>query len=217
MSEKVEIDLSKSIPLDLDKSAKIHFIAIGGIGVSAIAKCFLELSFKVSGSDVKENKNTILLKEMGAEIFLGHNESNVVGADFVIASSAIKADNPEVINAKKLNIPIYHRSQGLNAILRGVGQAQKPVSIGLSGTHGKTTTTGMASLIFELCAKDPTVLIGGILPQFGTNAKVGKGGYAIAELDESDGTIVQYSPDITVVTNLEADHLDHYVDGFKQV
>jgi UDP-N-acetylmuramate--alanine ligase len=217
MSEKAEIDFSKRIPLDLDKSAKIHFIAVGGIGVSAIAKCFLELGFKVSGSDIKENKNINLLKEMGAEIFIGHDASNIEGADIIIASSAIRVDNPEVIEAQKRNIPIYHRSQGLDAILRGAGQAQKPVSIGLSGTHGKTTTTGMASLIFELSKKDPTMLIGGILPQLGTNAKVGKGGYAIAELDESDGTIVFYAPDITVVTNLEVDHLDHYKDGFKQV
>ena len=217
MAEKIEIDLSKKFPSEFDKSKKIHFIAIGGIGVSAIAKCFLELGFKVSGSDIKENKNTALLKEMGAEIFIGHNAENIIGAELIIASSAIKIDNPEVIEAKKKNIPIYHRSHGLEAILRGVGQQQKPISVGFSGTHGKTTTTGMASLVFELSGKNPTSVIGGILPQFKTNAKVGDGGYVIAELDESDGTIVLYSPDITVVTNLEVDHLDHYTDGFSQL
>lgn len=217
MAEKIEINLSKKFPEEFDKSKKIHFIAIGGIGVSAIAKCFLELGFKVSGSDIKENKNTNLLKEMGAEIFIGHKAENIEGVEIIIASSAIKIDNPEVISAKENNIPIYHRSHGLEAILRGFGQSEKPVSIGFSGTHGKTTTTGMASLVFELSGKSPTSVIGGILPQFSTNAKVGNGGYAIAELDESDGTIVLYSPTIIVVTNLEVDHVDHYTDGFTQL
>lgn len=217
MAEKIEIYLGKKFPENFDKSKKIHFIAIGGIGVSAIAKCFLEFGFKVSGSDIKENKNTNLLKEMGAEIFIGHKAENINGAEIIIASSAIKIDNPEVIEAKKNNIPIYHRSHGLEAIMRGFGQSNKPVSIGFSGTHGKTTTTGMASLVFELSGKNPTSVIGGILPQFSTNAKVGDGGYVIAELDESDGTIVLYSPDITVVTNLEVDHVDHYTDGFAQL
>ncbi len=217
MTEKIEIVLGKKFPENFEKSQKIHFIAIGGIGVSAIAKCFLELGFKVSGSDIKENKNTALLKEMGAEIFIGHNAENINGAKLIIASSAIKIDNPEVIEAKKNNIPIYHRSHGLEAILRGFGQPKKPVSVGFSGTHGKTTTTGMASLVFELSGKNPTIVIGGILPQLNTNAKVGDGGYVIAELDESDGTIVLYSPDITVVTNLEVDHVDHYTDGFTQL
>ena len=217
MAEKIEIDLSKKFPENFDKSKKIHFIAIGGIGVSAIAKCFLELGFKVSGSDIKENKNSSLLKEMGAEIFVGHKAENTSGAELIIASSAIKIDNPEVIEAKKNNIPIYHRSHGLEALMRGFGQPKKPISIGFSGTHGKTTTTGMASLVFELSGKNPTSVIGGILPQFNTNAKVGNGGYVIAELDESDGTIVLYSPDVTVVTNLEVDHVDHYTDGFTQL
>lgn len=217
MSEKIEIELNKKFPKNFDKSKKIHFIAIGGIGVSAIAKCFLELGFNVSGSDIKENKNTVLLKELGADIFIGHKAENISGAELIIASSAIKIDNPEVIEAKKNNIPIYHRSHGLEALMRGFGQPKKPISIGFSGTHGKTTTTGMASLVFELSGKNPTSVIGGILPQFDTNAKVGTGGYVIAELDESDGTIVLYSPDITVVTNLEVDHVDHYTDGFAQL
>lgn len=217
MSEKIEIDLSKKFPAEFDKSKKIHFIAIGGIGVSAIAKCFLELGFKVSGSDIKENKNTALLKKMGAEIFIGHKAENISGAELIIASSAIKIDNPEVIEAQEKNIPIYHRSHGLDAIMRGFGQDKNPIAIGFSGTHGKTTTTGMASLVFELSEKNPTSIIGGILPQFDTNAKVGNGGYVIAELDESDGTIVLYSPNIIVVTNLEVDHVDHYTDGFTQL
>lgn len=217
MAEKIVIDFNKKFPLNLDKSKKIHFIAIGGIGVSAIAKCFAELGFKVSGSDIKENKNTELLRTLGAEIFIGQKAENIHGAEIIIASSAIKSDNPEVLEAQKLNIPIYHRSHGLEAIMSGFGQDKKPVSIGLSGTHGKTTTTGMASLIFELSGKKPTSVIGGILPQFATNAKIGSGDYVIAELDESDGTIVLYSPDILVVTNLEVDHVDHYKDGFAQI
>lgn len=217
MAEKIVIDFSRKFPLDLDKSKKIHFIAIGGIGVSAIAKCFVELGFKVSGSDIKENKNTELLKTLGAEISIGHKAENIHGAEVIIASSAIKSDNPEVEEAQKHNIPIYHRSHGLEALMRGFGLDKKPVSIGFSGTHGKTTTTGMASLVFELSGKKPTSVIGGILPQFDTNAKVGSGEYVIAELDESDGTIVLYSPNILVVTNLEVDHVDHYKDGFAQI
>ena len=217
MAEKIDIDLNKKFPENFDKSQKIHFIAIGGIGVSAIAKCFLELGFRVSGSDIKENKNTILLQEMGADIFIGHEASNIDGAALIIASSAIRVDNPEVVAAQQLGVPVYHRSHGLEALMRGFGQDKKPVGIGFSGTHGKTTTTGMASLVFELSGKNPTSVIGGILPQFDTNAKVGNGGYVIAELDESDGTIVLYSPDILVVTNLEVDHIDHYKDGFAQL
>ncbi len=217
MAEKIDIDLSKKFPEGFDKSQKIHFIAIGGIGVSALAKCFLESGFKVSGSDIKENKNTELLRSMGAEIFIGHNASNLNDAAIVVASSAIRVDNPEIVQAQKSGVPIYHRSHALEAIMRGVGQSKKPVGIGFSGTHGKTTTTGMSSLVFELSGKNPTSIIGGILPQFSTNAKLGDGGYVIAELDESDGTIVLYSPDILVVTNLEVDHVDHYKDGFEQL
>ena len=217
MAEKIEIDLSKKFPENFDKSKKIHFIAVGGIGVSAIAKYFLEAGFQVSGSDIKENKNTELLCNLGAEIFIGHQASNIKNAALIVASSAIRIDNPEIIEAQKQNIPVYHRSHSLEAIMRGIGQSKKPFSIGFSGTHGKTTTTGMASLVFELSGKNPTSMIGGILPQFNTNAKFGNGEYVISELDESDGTIVLYAPDILVVTNLEVDHIDHYKDGFEQL
>lgn len=211
MSQRIEIDLTKKITkIDCDKS--IHFMGIGGIGVSGVAKCFLQLGFKVSGSDIKPNKNTDLLKELGADIFIGHKEENVRNACIVIASSAIKQENPEVVEAKKLGVEIYHRSHALEFLLR-----QSKCSIGFSGTHGKTTTTGMASLIFELLGKKPTSIIGGILPQLKTNAKLGEGNFAIAELDESDGTILLYQPSITVVTNLEVDHVDHYTDGFAQL
>lgn len=210
MSKRIEINLDKKLP-EL-KTAKVHFIGVGGIGVSGVAKCFCGLGFQVSGSDMKSNKNTELLESLGAKIYLGHKAENVLDVDFIITSSAIKQDNPEIVQAKKQGIEIFHRSHALEFLLR-----QSTYSIGFSGTHGKTTSTGMSSLVFELSGKNPTSVIGGMLPQIQTNAKLGSGDFAIAELDESDGTILLYQPSITVVTNLEVDHVDHYTDGFSQL
>lgn len=215
--EKVEIDFDKDFPLEFDKNKKIHFVAVGGIGVSAVAKCMQQLGYQVSGSDIKENKNTNALKEKGANIFIGHKSSNIDGVGALIVSSAIKKDNPEIIAAQNQNIPIFHRSQGLNAITKGLGFDKKPISIGLSGTHGKTTTTGMTTLVFEVAKKSPTFLIGGFLPQLKTNAQAGSGDFVISEMDESDGTIVLYSTDVLLITNLEVDHVDYYTNGLEQI
>lgn len=200
-------DLSEIIT----KKSNLHFLAIGGIGVSAVAKIFLQAGYSVSGSDIKESKNTSYLRDLGAEIFIGHDAKNVCSADIVIAGSAIHEDNPEIVEANRLNLPIFHRSQALSYLM-----SQK-VSIGASGTHGKTTTSGMAAFVLNRIEKENSFAIGGIIPEFKTNANYGSGKFFVSELDESDGTILMYKPDVTIVTNLELDHVDFYKNGFEQI
>lgn len=200
-----------------DKNKTVHFIGLGGVGMSGLARVLLNLGFKVSGSDIKCNETVSKLKEIGANVFIGHKAENVQNAACIIASSAIKKDNPEVVEAIKLNIPIFHRSKLLNVLMQGLGLDKKQISIGVAGTHGKTTTSGMLSLVFEECKLDPSFVVGGKMPLLGVNSKFGKGNFFIAELDESDGTIVSYTPDVTIITNLEYDHPDHYVNGFEQI
>ncbi len=185
-----------------------HFIAIGGVGQSALAKILLCLGYKVSGSDIEDSKYVKLVRSLGAEVFIGHNKNNIKGTPKVVVSSAIKEDNPELIEAKKLNLEIMHRSDCLKYI-----SEQFPCFIGLSGTHGKTTTSGLLSFVMEKMKLNPSYAIGGIIPELNINATANKASeYFIAELDESDKTIVKYSPDILVVNNIEEDHLDHYKD-----
>jgi len=194
-----------------------HFIGIGGIGMSALALCLVNKGFKISGSDIASNLNIENLISKQAKITIGHNPNNVEGAALVVASSAIKSDNPEIIRAKELNIPIIHRSQLLEAMMSGLGREDKPVSIGISGTHGKTTTTGMMGMIFEHSGLHPSIVVGGMIPALNTNSKFDCGKFFVSELDESDGTIKEYSPNYTIITNLEKDHVDHYQDGLQQV
>ncbi len=205
-------DLFKIISQNPEKT--VHFIGIGGIGMSGLAKYLLEAGYKVSGSDIKENKMTALLSDMGAEIFIGHKAENITNISVIAASSAIKAENPEYKKALDLKIPVIHRSDVLNGIMR---QNPKTITVGFAGTHGKTTTSGMFSFILEKAGLNPSYVLGGVLPEIGTNAKKSSGKYFAAELDESDGTIEKYSPSITVITNLEYDHPDHYKEGFGQV
>ena len=194
-----------------------HFIGIGGIGMSALALCLVNKGFKISGSDIASNNNIENLISKQAKITIGHDPKNVEGASLVVASSAIKQDNPEVLRARELGIPIIHRSQLLEAMMSGLGREDKPVSIGVSGTHGKTTTTGMMGMIFEHSGKKPSIVVGGMIPALNTNSKFDSGKYFVSELDESDGTIKEYRPDYTIITNLEKDHVDHYADGLQQV
>ncbi len=185
-----------------------HFIAIGGVGQSALAKILLCLGYKVSGSDIQDSKYVQLVKKLGAEIYIGHNKTNIKGTPKVVVSSAIKDDNPELIEAKKLNLEIMHRSDCLKYI-----SEQFPCFIGLSGTHGKTTTSGLLSFVMEKMNLKPSYAIGGIIPELNINASADKNSkYFVAELDESDRTIVKYNPDILVINNIEEDHLDHYKD-----
>ena len=190
-----------------------HFIAIGGVGQSALAKILLCLGYKVSGSDIAESKYTKLVKDLGAKVYIGHSEDNIQGRPKIVVSSAIKEDNPEIIKARALNLEIIHRSDCLKYISQLF-----PIFIGLAGTHGKTTTSGLLSFVLENLKVEPSYAIGGIIPKININASASKNSkYFIAELDESDGTIQKYSPTHLVVNNLEADHLDYYKNGLDDI
>lgn len=191
---------------------KYHFIAIGGVGMSGLAKYLLENGCEVSGSDVCDSKYVQKLKKLGATIHIGHDAKNVPNEAVVIASTAIREDNPEMIRAKELGLNIYHRSDLLAEISRG-----GKFFLGYSGTHGKTTTSGLSSYVMEKAGLRPSYVVGGIIPELETNAHCQDGKYFAAELDESDGTIVKYVPNIVVVNNLEADHLDFYKNGLVSI
>ena len=191
---------------------KYHFIAIGGIGMSGLAKYLLEDGHEVSGSDIVESKYINKLRELGAKIYIGHNAENVPDDAVIIKSSAIRDNNPEVLKAKELGLKIYHRSDLLEEIAKSAQDSGK-CFIGFSGTHGKTTTSGLASFVLEKAGLNPSFVDGGIIPEINTNAQHKNGKHFIAELDESDGTITKYSPDILVINNLEEDHLDYYKNG----
>lgn len=191
---------------------KYYFIAIGGVGMSGLAKYLLENGCEVSGSDICDSKYIDKLRKLGATIHIGHNADNVPQDAVVVASTAIKEDNPEMLRAKELGLKIYHRSD----VLAEISKWGK-FFLGYSGTHGKTTTSGLCSYVLEKAGLKPSYVVGGIIPDIGTNAHSQNGKFFAAELDESDGTIVKYSPNICVVNNLEADHLDFYKEGLKSI
>ena len=191
---------------------KYHFIAIGGVGMSGLAKYLLENGCEVSGSDVCDGKYVQKVKNLGATVYIGHSADNVPEGATVIASTAIRDNNPEIIRAKELGLPIYHRSDLLAEISR-----EGKFFIGYSGTHGKTTTSGLSSYVLEKAGLKPSYIVGGIIPELDTNAHCQDGNFFTAELDESDGTIVKYVPNICVINNLEADHLDFYKDGINSI
>lgn len=186
----------------------LHFIGIGGIGMSAIAKIMLNMGFTVSGSDVKSGRLTEELEAAGAKITYCHAADNIpAAAAAVVYSSAVKCDNPEMIEAKRRGLAIYKRAEALAFLM------STKISIGVAGAHGKTTTSAMISTMLDFAGCDPTIIIGGMLPAIGGgNAKAGQGKYLVAEADESDGTFLLLHPTIAVVTNIEADHLDFYSD-----
>ena len=199
------------------EDGRIHFIAIGGIGMSGLAKVMLELGYKVSGSDIKNNSIMQSLENAGALINTGHSAENICDCSLIVVSSAIKQDNPELQEAVRQNIPIIHRAQLLETLMSGFGQKEKKFSIGVTGTHGKTTTSGMLAFAFEKAGRNPSFVVGGQLPLLNINSRAGNGSCFISELDESDGSIELYSPDITVITNIEFDHADHYESGLEQI
>ena len=192
--------------MKLDDFKHIHFIGIGGSGMSAIAQVLLERGFTVSGSDMADNAVTRRLAAAGAQIHRGHRAENIVGADLVVTSTAIRAENPERRAAESSGVTIWRRASVLAEIMHG-GR-----SVAVSGTHGKTTTTSMLGLVMVLGGLDPTVLIGGELQDFGSNARVGRGEWVVAEADESDASFHEMHPDRIIMTNVEADHLDFYAD-----
>ena len=196
--------------------AKYHFIAIGGVGMSGLAKYLLEEGHTVSGSDKADTKYVENLRKLGATVNIGHSAENVPEGSTVIVSSAIRKDNPEVLRAIELGLKIYHRS-GLLKEISEQAQNNGKCFIGFSGTHGKTTTSGLCSYVLDKSGFEPAFVVGGIVPDLGINAQHKDGKYFIAELDESDGTIVKYSPDILVINNLEEDHLDYYTHGISDL
>lgn len=185
----------------------IHFVGIGGIGMSGIAELLLNLGYQVSGSDVRDADITRRLSQLGAEIKIGHHADHIVGADVVVLSSAIPEDNPEARAARTLgNVPVIRRAEMLAELIR------LKYSILVAGAHGKTTTTSMVATVLARGGLDPTVVIGGKLNAWGTNAKLGRGDFIVAEADESDGTFLLLPPTIAVVTNIDLEHLDFYRD-----
>jgi UDP-N-acetylmuramate--alanine ligase len=188
------------------KKYHIHFVGIGGIGMSGIAELLLNLGYKVSGSDLQSSEITDRLKGLGGIIFAGHDADQVKGADVVVTSSAVGRDNPEVSAAENISIPVIPRAEMLAELMR------LKYSVAIAGAHGKTTTTSMVAAVLARGGLDPTVVIGGKLKGIGSNAVLGKGDYIVAEADESDGSFLKFSPAIAVVTNIDREHLDFYQD-----
>ena len=188
------------------KIQRVHFVGIGGIGMSGIAEVLRNLGYGVSGSDLKANPLTERLAGMGAEIFIGHCAGNVHGADVVVTSSAIARDNPEVLEAQRLKLPLIPRAEMLAELMR------LKYGIAIAGMHGKTTTTSMVAAVLAAGGLDPTVIVGGRVEALGSNARVGKSHYLVAEADESDRSFLKLSPILAVVTNLDREHLDCYRD-----
>ena len=188
------------------KKYHIHFVGIGGIGMSGIAELLLNLGYKVSGSDLQSSDITGRLKELGGTIYEGHAAENIKGADVVVFSSAIDTDNPEVREAGQQSIPVIPRAEMLAELMR------LKYSIAIAGAHGKTSTTSIVASVLAQGGLDPTVVIGGKLKSIGSNAVLGEGDFIVAEADESDGSFLKFSPTIAVVTNIDKEHLDFYRD-----
>ncbi|MDD2217316.1 MAG: UDP-N-acetylmuramate--L-alanine ligase [Eubacteriales bacterium] len=193
--------------IDLKGLKQIHCIGVGGVGLSAIAEILLSRGNTVSGSDMKESEITDRLIKKGAYIYLGHREKNVEGADLVIYSAAISSDNPELMRASELGIPILTRAEALGMIMQEYSN-----SIAISGTHGKTTTTSMVSLILNNAGKNPTILVGGNLSEIGGNVKVGNGDCIITEACEYMDSFLSLRPKIEIILNIDSDHLDYFKD-----
>ncbi|AZN38213.1 UDP-N-acetylmuramate--L-alanine ligase [Iodobacter ciconiae] len=193
------------------KVKRIHFVGIGGVGMSGIAEVLLNLGFEISGSDLGSNATTQRLAAAGAQVHLGHTAEFVSNADVVVISSAVKDDNPEVIEARSRKIPVVPRAQMLAELMR------LKQGIAIAGTHGKTTTTSLTASILEAAGFDPTFVIGGKLHAAGSNARLGQGDFLVAEADESDASFLLLTPVISVVTNIDQDHMDTYGHDFNNL
>ena len=188
------------------KIQRIHFVGIGGIGMSGIAEVLLNLGYQISGSDLKHSAVTERLATLGAAIHEGHGATNVAGADVVVTSSAISVDNPEVAEARRLHVPVIPRAEMLAELMR------LKYGIAIAGMHGKTTTTSMVAAVLAAGGLDPTVVVGGRVDAMGSNARLGKSQYLVAEADESDRSFLKLSPILSVVTNIDREHMDCYRD-----
>jgi UDP-N-acetylmuramate--alanine ligase len=186
------------------RPAKIHFVGVGGIGMSGIAEVLLNLGYAVSGSDLKESETTRRLAALGGRIARGHAAGNVEDVDVVVTSSAVRRDNPEVAEALRRKIPVIMRAEMLAELMR------LKYGVAIAGSHGKTTTTSMAAHLLAIAGMDPTAVVGGKVNGFGSNAKLGKGDYMVVEADESDGSFLRIPPTIAIVTNIDPEHLDHW-------
>ncbi|MBM5572183.1 MULTISPECIES: UDP-N-acetylmuramate--L-alanine ligase [Deefgea] len=193
------------------KVKRIHFVGIGGVGMSGIAEVLLNLGFEVSGTDLGVSATTQRLAAAGAEVFQGHAAEYVANADVVVISSAVKDDNPEVIEARQRKIPVVPRAMMLAELMR------LKQGIAIAGTHGKTTTTSLSASVLEAAGLDPTFVIGGKLHAAGSNARLGQGDFLVAEADESDASFLLLTPVISVVTNIDADHMDTYGHDFEKL
>jgi UDP-N-acetylmuramate--alanine ligase len=182
----------------------VHFVGIGGIGMSGIAEVLANLGYTVTGSDVAEGANVKRLREKGIKVAVGHKADNVDGADVVVISSAIKRDNPELFAARAKRLPVVRRAEMLAELMR------LKSCVAIAGTHGKTTTTSMVAALLDAGGLDPTVINGGIINAYGTNARLGAGDWMVVEADESDGTFLKLPADIAIVTNIDPEHLDHF-------
>jgi UDP-N-acetylmuramate--alanine ligase len=190
----------------MKRHASYHFIGIGGIGMSAIAQMLARKGFLVTGSDVEENAMTRALNQQGIAVHVGHHAKNIGTAECIVYSSSIREDNPEIQEAKRRGLAVHHRSEALAFLSQGQWTAA------VSGTHGKTTTTAMLGRIFQEEGRMPTVIVGAKVPELGGNAVMGSGGMMVLEADESDSSFLAYEPDAIIVTNIDRDHMDHFLD-----
>src|SRR5713226_2354079 len=182
----------------------IHFVGIGGIGMSGIAEVLSNLGYSVRGSDIAESANVARLRKMGIAVAVGHEAENVEGAAVVVVSSAIRRDNPELAAAREARLPVVRRAEMLAELMR------LKTCIAIAGTHGKTTTTSLVAALLDAAHFDPTVINGGIINAYGTNARIGAGDWMVVESDESDGSFLRLPATIAIVTNVDPEHLDHY-------
>src|SRR5579872_1394260 len=195
------LPIARTLPLTV---GVLHFVGIGGIGMSGIAEVLHNLGYKVRGSDLAESYVTERLKKLGIPVTIGHDEANVADAAVVIISSAVKTDNPELKAAREARVPVVRRAEMLAELMR------LKMAVAIAGTHGKTTTTALTAAIFDAADLNPTVINGGIINARGTNAYLGTGEWMVVEADESDGTFTKLPATIAIVTNIDPEHLDHY-------
>lgn len=206
----IKPDFSQQVPADF---GQVHFIGIGGSGMSGIARILLGLGHKVTGSDVRTSPNIVALRALGAEIAIGHDEANLAEADTVVVTSALWPTNPEYLLAKKKNLPVIHRSQALSFL------ASQKRLVAVAGAHGKTTSTGMIITALLEMNQDPSFVNGGVINSIGASAQSGKGELFVIEADESDGSFLHYDTSVALITNVDPDHLDHYgsIEAFHKV
>ncbi|WP_421251076.1 UDP-N-acetylmuramate--L-alanine ligase [Aeromonas sp. 600584] len=208
---KVELAKLRTVIPEMRRVRRIHFIGIGGAGMGGIAEVLANEGYQVTGSDLGRNAVTERLAGLGAHIFVGHSAVHVEGASVVVVSTAIKQDNPELLAARELRIPVVRRAEMLAELMRFRH------GIAIAGTHGKTTTTSLVASIYAEADRDPTFVIGGLLNSAGTNARLGSSRYLIAEADESDASFLHLQPMVSIVTNIEADHMDTYGGDFSKL